>query len=45
MNDNETSVEHVENQPSRAKTFLWLSVGLAVYVLIQWALPKVGVPT
>ncbi len=42
--EDEVKSENVEaSQPSRSRTLLWLGLGLLVYVVIQWAMPKMGV--
>ncbi|MFT5906675.1 MAG: hypothetical protein ACI9E1_002287 [Cryomorphaceae bacterium] len=44
MSKEETTTRQVDApETSRARTMLWLGVGLLVYIGIQWMLPKVGV--
>ena len=43
MNESDEVSKESEVKPaSNLKTFAWLSLGVAVYILIQWMMPKVG---
>jgi len=43
MNESDVVSKESEVKPaSNLKTFAWLSLGVAVYILIQWMMPKVG---